>query len=143
MRAGLTVPALLAAAFLSACSHSRPALPGERAPQGPGAAAVFEKRTFALVKVPDPDLEMALESILSDSHAAAMRRYSGDSPLEIGFTYSMAPRGAVYPFSEIEVSCIMQQKYASRKGPELCSGFFSELDARIKKALAARQQVTP
>ncbi|MDA8132364.1 MAG: hypothetical protein M0011_12750 [Elusimicrobia bacterium] len=142
MKSGLAA-LMLAAALLSACSHSRQALPGEQVPSGPGAAAVFEKRTFALVKVPDPDLEMALEGILSDSHAAAVRRYAGDSPMDIGFTYSMAPHGAVYPFSEIEVSCIMQQKYAKRKGPELCSDFFSELDARIKKALAARQQVTP
>ena len=134
----------LGAALLAACSQPAPMPSGEQMPRGPGAAAIYDRRTFALVKIPDPELEMALEGILSASHAAAVRRYSGDSPLEIGFTYSMAPRGAVYPFSEIEVSCIMQQKYASRKGPELCAGFFSELDARIKKALAARQQqVTP
>ena len=36
--------------------------------------------------------------------------------MEIGFTYSLAPKGAVYPFSEIEVSCIMQEKYARRSG---------------------------
>lgn len=134
------VLASLAAALLAACSGPRPsgtAQPGQ--PSGPGAAVVFEKRAYKLVKTPDPELELALEGLLSGAYDAAVKKHSETSLADAGFTYSMAPKGAVYPFSEIEVSCIMREKYAARRGPELCGFFFTELDGRVKKALAGRQ----
>ncbi len=106
---------------------------------GPGDSIVFDKKTFELLKTPDAELESMLEGTLSSSYETAVKNHAGDRPLEIGFAYSMAPKGAVYPMSEIEVSCIMQEKYASRNGPELCGDFFAELEARIKTALAGRQ----
>jgi len=130
----------LAAGLLAACSGGRPAgVDGQALPSGPGAATVFEKRTFKLVKTPDPDLEAALEPLLTAAYDAAVKRHAEASFSEIGFTYSLAPKGAVYPFSEIEVSCIMQAKYAARRGPELCGAFFGDLDERLKKALAGKQ----
>lgn len=134
-RGALLLPAL----FLAACAAPGPA--GQQRPEepaGPGAAITFEKRLFKLSKTPDPDLEAALEGFLSASYDAAVRNHAGDKPLEIGFTYSLAPRGAVYPFSEIEVSCILQEKYARRSGPELCGGFFRELDGRLKRAVGGK-----
>ncbi|OGR37571.1 MAG: hypothetical protein A2X29_00720 [Elusimicrobia bacterium GWA2_64_40] len=133
--------ALLAAAVVfCACAAPREAAqtPPQK-PAGPGAASVFEKRNFKLVKTPDPDLELQLESLLSASYDAAVVRHSGANPMEIGFTYSLSPRGAVYPFSEIEVSCIMQDKFARRHGPGLCADFFAELERKISKAVAGRQ----
>ncbi len=124
---------VLASAFLAACSGSRTA--GQK-PAGPGAASVFETRTFKLSKTPDPDLEAALEEVLSGGYQAVVKDRYGDDPMKIGFTYSMTPRGAVYPFSEIEVACIMQEKYARSKGPGLCGDFFKQVDLRVKKALA-------
>lgn len=130
---------LFFAAFLGACAAPGPAGQSRQdQPSGPGAAIVFEKRTFKLVKTPDPDLEAALEGLLSASYGVAVRNHVGDKPMEIGFTYSLAPKGAVYPFSEIEVSCIMQEKYARRSGPEICGDFFTELDVRIKKAVGGK-----
>jgi len=81
------------------------------------------------------DLEAALERALSSSYAAAVKNHSGDRPMEIGFTYSMAPKGATYPFSEIEVSCILQDKHAAVKGPGICGDFFTELDLQLKRRL--------
>lgn len=134
------LPLLAAAVFFCACAAPREAVmtPPQK-PAGPGAASVFEKRTLKLVKTPDPDLELQLESLLSASYDAAVVRHSGANPMEIGFTYSLSPRGAVYPFSEIEVSCIMQDKFARRHGPGLCADFFSELEQKIKTAVAGRQ----
>ncbi|OGR79160.1 MAG: hypothetical protein A2X32_11620 [Elusimicrobia bacterium GWC2_64_44] len=130
----------LAAGLLAACSGARPGGDGKREPPaGPGAATVFEKRTFKLVRTPDPDLEAALEPLLTAAYDAAVKRHAEASFSEIGFTYSLAPKGAVYPFSEIEVSCIMQDKYAVRRGPELCGAFYEDLEARLKKALAGKQ----
>lgn len=124
-----------AAALLAGCASTGPLPVGEQKPSGPGAAVVFEKRTFKLSKTPNQDLEAALGDALSSSYQAAVKNLVGEKPMEVGFTYSMAPRGASYPFSEIEVSCIMQEKYARRKGPRLCGDFFQELDAELKSAL--------
>jgi hypothetical protein len=130
---------LPAAAFFCACAAPqsvRPLL--QDASAGPGAAIAFEKRTFKLAKTPDPDLEAALEGLLSASYDTAVRKHAGDKPMEIGFTYALAPRGAVYPFSEIEVSCIMQEKYARRSGPQICGDFFRELGIKIKRAVGGK-----
>lgn len=126
---------LLPAFFLCACAAPGPAGRLQDKPSGPSAAIAFEKRTFRLVKTPDPDLEAALEGILSASYDTAVKKHAGDKPMEIGFTYSLAPKGAVYPFSEIEVSCIMQERYAGRSGPQICGDFFEELGLRIKSAV--------
>ena len=126
-----------AAALLAGCGAPRPVA----APAAPvrGAAVVFQKKVFRLVKTPDPDLEASLEGMLSAGYDVAVKNHSGDKPMEIGFTYSISPRGAVYPFSEVEVSCIMQEKYARRYGPELCRDFFGEVGARFRRAVAGKQ----
>ena len=131
---------LILVSFACACSAPGPAgqQRQQERPSGPGAAIAFEKRTFKLVKIPDPALEAALEGMLSGSYDTAIKNHAGDRPMEIGFTYSLAPRGAVYPFSEIEVSCIMQEKYARRSGPVICGDFFRELDVKIKKAVGGQ-----
>ena len=129
---------LLSVSLACACAAPGPAGQQQEQPSGPGAAIAFEKRLFKLVKTPDPDLEAALEGLLSASYDTAVKNHAGDKPMEIGFTYSLAPKGAVYPFSEIEVSCIMQEKYARRSGPEICGDFFRELDVRIKKAVGGK-----
>jgi hypothetical protein len=126
----------LAAALLAGCSGARRQGGGELSqPAGPGAATVFEKRTFKLVKTPDPDLEAALEGVLSSAYDVAVKAHAETSFSDIGFTYSLAPKGAVYPFSEIEVSCIMQSKYAARRGPSLCGAFYGALEGKLKKVL--------
>lgn len=108
----------------------------EKAGLSNSASAVnFEKRTFKMANKPDPALEEALAGMLSDSYDTAVKNYAGDRPMEIGFTYSLATKGAVYPFSEIEVSCIMQNTYARCSGPEICGDFFRELGGKIKRAL--------
>jgi len=140
MKPSLSLLLPLAAALLAGCAAPEaPRGPQAQAPSGPGAAMVFEKRTFKLVRIPDPELEAALEGLLTDSYNAAVKDHAGDNPMDIGFTYSLAPKGAVYPFSEIEVSCILQEKYARRKGAELCGYFFTQLDGKIRKAVAGRQ----
>jgi hypothetical protein len=129
-------PLCLAAGLLAACGAPRPA--ARTAAQVRGAAVVYQKNIFTLVKTPDPELEASLEGLLSASYDVAVKNHSGDKPMEIGFTYSISPRGAVYPFSEVEVSCIMQEKYSRRYGPKLCRDFFGEVGARIRRAVAGK-----
>lgn len=105
-----------------------------------GSAVAFQKQVFKLSRTPDPELESALEGMLSASYDASVKAYAGDNPLGMGFSYSLTPHGAAFPFSEIEVSCLVQAKYSRSRGPELCGYFFNDLGRRIKAALAARQQ---
>jgi len=124
-----------AAALLAGCASTGPRPEGQQKPAGPGAAVVFQKQDFKLSKNPSPDMEAELVNALFSSYQAAVKNLVGEKPMEVGFTYSMAPRGAIYPFSAIEVSCIMQEKYARRKGPRLCGDFFRALDLQLKSAL--------
>jgi|GEM_PF-1759988 len=110
---------------------------GEPGLAGPALAVDFEKRTFKLVKQPGPVLEAAVRGLLSSSYDSAVESNSGGGAMKPGFTYSLEATGAVHPFSEIEVSCIMQEKYALGSGPEICGDFFRVLAAKIKRALPA------
>ncbi len=87
-------------------------------------------RTYVLGKVPDQEREQAFQDLLGAAHAAALRNHSGAS--EIGFSYSLSPKGAVYAFSEVEVSCLIKKSDASQ-GRKLCSDFFKMVDAGFKK----------
>ena len=141
--------AALAAALACGCATPRSGVEegtgarGARhraAAQPVSRAVVYDKRVFRLSKNPDPDLEAGLEDMLTASYEAAARTLDGDKPLDIGFTYSMSPKGAVYPFSEVEVSCIMQEKYSHKLGPQLCGELYREFGARVRKAVAGKQQ---
>jgi hypothetical protein len=107
--------------------------------KGPGAssprqrAVVNSSRTYALGRVPDQEREQAFQDLLTAAQAAAVSRH-GDAS-EIGFSYSLAPKGAVYPFSEVEVSCLMQ-KADSSQGKKLCADFFTAVDAGLKSVIS-------
>ncbi|MBU2574333.1 MAG: hypothetical protein KKH28_09690 [Elusimicrobia bacterium] len=99
-------------------------------------AVVNETRIYVLGKVPDQDREQAFQRLLDSAQAQAAKKHAGDKPMEIGFSYSLTPKGAVYAFSEVEVSCLIQAYYAAGHGNELCADFFRIIDSRIKKITA-------
>ena len=88
-------------------------------------AVVQQSRIYALGKIPDQERERAFQDLL----AAAVKKHGSAS--EIGFSYSLAPRGAVYPFSEVGVSCLMQKADIS-EGKRLCADFFKAVDTGLK-----------
>ncbi|OGR57865.1 MAG: hypothetical protein A2X34_01950 [Elusimicrobia bacterium GWC2_51_8] len=120
-----------------ACGSVRPGA----SVQSRDLAVVFQTRRYALSKTPDPELETALPGIVSASHDYAFKRTA--APADAGFSYTLAPKGAVYPFSEMEVSCVIRDKYASRYGGELCSSFFSDLARKIKRTLQKPPSAEP
>ena len=123
--AGCAVPAVQTA------PAAAPAAPPSRQ-----QAVAHQTRTYALGKVPDQDREQAFQNLLDSAQAQAAKKYSGDKPMEIGFSYSLTPKGAVYAFSEVEISCLVQASYAAGSGAELCDEFFRVIDSRIKKIAA-------
>ena len=114
---------------LGACSALKPGAPAPARER----AVVFQTRSYQLSKIPDPDLETALPGIVGESHSYAFKKTA--APAAAGLSYTLTPKGAVYPFSEVEVSCVIREKYASRYGAGFCSAFFSDLDRKIKDIL--------
>lgn len=122
---------------LGACSALKPGAPAPARER----AVVFQTRLYALSKTPDPGLEIALPDMVAESHNYAFKK--ANAPADAGFSYTLAPKGAVYPFSEIEVACVIRKKYASRYGAELCSAFFSNLARKIKNILPKPPSTSP
>ena len=119
---------LAAAALLVLCGCVGTKGPGGSSPRQ--RAVVHSGRTYALGRVPDQEREQAFQDLLEAARTEAVRKH-GDAQ-DIGFAYSLLPKGAVYPFSEVEVSCLMQKADAS-EGEKLCSDFFTAVDAGLKK----------
>jgi hypothetical protein len=115
------------ACFCGCAGTGRPGAssPGQR-------AVVQQSRVYALGKVPDQEREQAFQDLLAAAQAEAVQKHGSAS--EIGFSYSLAPRGAVYPFSEAEVSCLLQKADVS-EGKRLCSDFFKAVDAGLKNII--------
>lgn len=118
-----------AAAFLAGCSGS-----GRVADQSlSGEQAVsHDARTYVLGKVPDQEREQAFQELLVAAHARAVKDHAGGDSGDAGFSYSLTPKGAVYPFSEVEVSCLVQASYSNRRGRKFCSDFFRIIETRLK-----------
>lgn len=108
-------------------------------PGGPGApppprqrVTAHAARTYVLGKVPDQEREQAFQDLLAAAHQEALRKHGGAA--EIGFSYSLAPKGAVYPFSEVEVACLIKKADAAQ-WKRLCSDFFKAVDAGLANIL--------
>jgi len=119
-------------AVISGCAGPAPKNTAAASPSRQ-QAVVHETRTYALGKSPDQGREQAFQELLDAAQEQAANDHTGDKPMEIGFSYSLTPKGAVYAFSEVEVSCLIQAPYAARHGKELCADFFNVIDSRIKK----------
>jgi hypothetical protein len=52
--------------------------------------------------------------------------------MDTGFSYTVKPAGAIYPFSKVEIGCRVRGRYAAGQGKAACSEFFSVLDAKLK-----------
>ncbi len=50
-----------------------------------------------------------------------------------GFVYKIIPKGVINPFSEIEVECLVRNKYSRRYGIKLCDKFFKNIEKEFKK----------
>lgn len=124
----LCLSVLLSVSCFSGCAGS-----GRSVASSPRQKAVVHQRqAYVLGKVPDQAREQAFQDLLAAAQAAAVEKHGAAG--EIGFSYSLSPKGAVYPFSEVEVACLMKKADAS-EGKELCSEFFSAVGAGLKDIL--------
>ena len=105
---------------------------GTAAPSPRQQAVAHSVRTYELGKVPDQDREQAFQNLLDASHSSALKLHGAAD--DIGFSYSLSPKGAVYPFSEVEVSCLIKKADAS-SGKRLCRDFFKAVDSGLPRVV--------
>ncbi len=123
--------AALACLFLWGC-HGHRDQP-RRMP--PSQAIVQSTRIYELGRDPDQQREQAFQDLLAAAHAVALEK-RGASPAT-GSSYSLAPKGAVYPFSKVEVACLVQRADAS-KAKALCREFFKAVDSGFEKVIVSK-----
>lgn len=123
--------AALACACLCGCSGRRDSF----IPVPSQQALAQEVRTYALGREPDQEREQAFQDLLAAAHAEAMVRR--DASPETGLSYSLSPRGTVYPFSEVEVVCLVKRADSSQ-GKALCGEFFKAVNAGLARVIAPR-----
>jgi hypothetical protein len=51
---------------------------------------------------------------------------------QAGFVYKIVPKGIVNPFSEVQVECVVQNKYSGKYGEKLCNKFFKNIEEEFK-----------
>jgi hypothetical protein len=118
-------------AFLWGCSVARNLISSVPRQQ----AMTHSMHTYTLGREPDQDREQAFQALLETAHAAALVK-RGASP-DTGLSYSLSPKGAVYPFSEVEIACLVQKADAGQ-GKALCKEFFKAVDEGFRKIIEPR-----
>lgn len=99
---------------------------------GLNTAVTVETRTYLLGRIPDQEMERAFHDyVMASAESARKRVLKGKTG--IGFNYTLTPKGAVYPFSEVEIACIVQSRYVRRYGRSLCFEMFMRIDRKFKK----------
>jgi|GEM_PF-967040 len=129
----------LAAIFLAGCAAQNIKLPEnaeKTVPVNPSAAVVLGKEVFRLSPTQNLSLESKLPGLLLKAQQETFPKDLSDEEMKRfhGFTYSLSPNGVVYPYSSVEVSCIVQQKYSAEAQPE-CDAFFAVLRRDINELL--------
>ena len=123
--------ALACACFWGCSGHKNPS-PSVAPPQ---QAVAQSARTYALGREPDQERERAFQALLVAAHSEALDRH-GAAP-ETGLSYSLSPKGTVYPFSEVEVVCLVQKADFSQ-GRAFCEEFFKAVDAGFGRVTTPR-----
>ena len=49
-----------------------------------------------------------------------------------GFVYKIIPKGIINPYSEVQVMCLVQNKYSGKFGLKLCNKFFKNIEEEFK-----------
>ena len=133
----MTRKAVLVPAAAFACACICGCYGGGKPPAGTSSRYVFAQstRTYVLGREPDQERERAFHDLLAAAHAKALKKI-GPS-FEAGVSYSMSPKGIVYPFSEAEVVCLVR-KADHAEGKTFCKEFFKAVDAGFAKVVAPR-----
>lgn len=90
-------------------------------------AISYNHKTYILKKYQDYEFEEKFKKAVEESYLKTTNR------LNIDFTYSIKPEGAVYPFSQVDIICITDKRLTPDRANEVCIDFFNNLDIEYKK----------
>jgi len=84
-------------------------------------------RSYKLKKYQDYDFEERFKNAVENSYSKTADKHKSN------FTYSIKTQGAVYPFSEVDIICITDNKISLSKARDICEDFFANLDSEYEK----------
>ncbi len=127
MRAGFF---LIAVVILSGCVLNKSNLNADMAKENEAVIAKLESYIldnpgdYNRIATFNEAILNAYKTTISDTSSAAYK---------IGFVYKIIPKGAVNPFSEVDIACMVQKKYSKRRGAALCNKFFKNIEEEFKR----------
>ncbi len=74
------------------------------------------------------------QKVLDESYLKVFEDYS-----KIGFTYMLSPAGSVNPLSEIDIKCMISERFSDDKGKEVCDKFFGNITNLYGEFLEEKQ----
>jgi len=96
----------------------------------------FKSKEYFLSKTSNYAIEQDFQKIVEDSFSSVFTKLDFD--IKKSFSYIINPKGGIYPFSRVEVRCLVREDLSSKKANEICSSFFEFIDKKydiLKKEL--------
>lgn len=118
---------LLLAVFSASCAYETPGrITVKKNSNENKKIVVFDSREYALTREPNYEVEQDFQNAVSSAFEKAFP--DGDSDARRSFSYAITPKGAVYPFSKVEVGCLVREDLRGKYAREICSRFYDYLD---------------
>lgn len=91
---------------------------------------IYKSKEYFLSKTPNYNLEQDFQKIVEDSYLSVFEKLNFD--VKKSFSYLINPKGAFYPFSRVEVSCLVREDLNETKAYEICGEFFKNIDKKYE-----------
>lgn len=102
--------------------------------ENPSAETNFPTQRFKLSKTQNYEIEEKFFNIVEKNYIKTYETYN------INFNYTITPEGVIYPYSEVSVKCLTDQKnYKNPKFEENCQHFFQLINTEISKLKEVNQ----
>lgn len=94
---------------------------GDTGVYGDLAVEIASKKYPLGAKATSNDLS-DFQKVLDKSYLSVFEDYS-----KVGFTYMLSPAGSVNPLSEINIKCMISERFSDDNGKEVCDKFFGNI----------------
>ena len=97
---------------------------------------VHDSREYRLSRDPDYAVERDFQALVSEAFSRAFIDETFDA--RKSFSYTINPKGAVYPFSKANVNCLVREDLRGKYANEICGRFYEYIDrgySRMKEEL--------
>ncbi len=99
------------------------------------AVVVMSSKKIPLSKNATSEDLLVFQTALDNSYNMILKNYRTQ-----GFTYTLAPAGAVNPLSVINVQCLLSENFANTSGKRVCDAFFTQIPIQYEKEKIKKSQ---